>query len=64
MNRRGFLANGAILGIATPLIATKAIVDLTRQQKDPLPMKQSGEILTAEFLNELVTRINDLESRV
>jgi hypothetical protein len=64
MNRRGFLTNGAILGIATPLIATKAIVDLTRQQKDPLPMKQSGEILTADFLNELVTRINDLESRV
>lgn len=64
MDRRKFLTSSAILGISTPLIATKAIVDLTRQRKEPIPTKQAGDILTSDFINELVNRINELESRI
>jgi len=45
-------------------MATKAIVDLTREKQKPLPELKSGQILTAQFMNELVDRINELENRV
>jgi hypothetical protein len=64
MNRRNFLSSGTVIAIAAPFMATKAIVDLTREKQKPLPELKSGQILTAQFMNELVDRINELENRV
>lgn len=64
MNRRSFLGNASILAVATPLIATKAVVDFAREKRAPIKMQQTGNILTAEYINEIVSRINDLENRI
>jgi hypothetical protein len=64
MNRRNFLSKGAVLGISVPLIATKALVDATREKKNPVEPVVSGQVLTAHYINELAARINDLENRV
>jgi|SanBayMetagenome_1026888.scaffolds.fasta_scaffold160704_2 hypothetical protein len=64
MNRRNFLSNGVVIGLASPFIATKAIVDFARTRKEPLKETQVGDILTADFMNEIVSRINELESKI
>lgn len=64
MNRRNFLSKGSILAAATPLFATKAIMDFARDKKEPLPELEYGSALTAEFMNELTARVNDLENRI
>jgi hypothetical protein len=64
MNRRSFLSKGTIIAVSAPLLATKAVVDLTREKKEPLQELESGQILTAQFMNDLIERINDLENRV
>lgn len=64
MNRRNFLSRGAVIAAATPLFATKAIVDFVRDKKEPLPELEHGQVLTSQFMNELVDRINELENRI
>lgn len=64
MNRRNFLSKGTIIAAATPLLATKAIMDFAKEKKEPLPELEKGQILTAEFMNELTARVNDLENRI
>ena len=64
MNRRNFLSKGAIIAAATPLLATKVIMDFAKEKKQPLPALEYGSVLTAEFMNELTARVNDLENRI
>lgn len=64
MNRRKFISKGTAIAAATPLLATKVIMDFAKEKKEPLPELETGQILTAEFMNELTARINDLEKRI
>ena len=64
MNRRKFICKGTVIAAATPLLATKVIMDFAREKKEPLPELDTGQILTADFMNELTARVNDLEKRI
>jgi hypothetical protein len=57
MNRRRFLK-------ALPSLPVAAMSAVIHRRTEPLPSFKSGDLLTAETVNQIIERINDLgESR-
>lgn len=63
MNRRKFLRNTASLAVVAPFVAVSKLADIGKEKRAPMPPLQTGSVLTAEFMNDLVTRVNELEQQ-
>lgn len=62
MNRKDFLTGTLSAMAIAPMIALGKVVDATRTRRVPLEPLESGDILTTEYLAEIVDRLNELES--
>ena len=63
MARRNFLKVSSIVAVATPFLAIKQIVDVTKERKEPIATPYDGQLLTTKYFADIVERINDLELR-
>lgn len=63
-NRRRVLRSGLILTAAAPLLAMDKAAELARPPRRPLPPVETGTILTAKVMNDLITTVNELANRI
>lgn len=64
MERRKFLKLGGLLSAAATTGGAVIIAEDVRAKQEPLSEFAEGGILTAQQLNAMVARINELESRI
>lgn len=61
MNRRTFLRKaGSALAVA-PFIAATKLADIGKAKREPLKRLNNGQVLTSDYMNDMVQRINDIE---
>lgn len=65
IERRKFLTGAALIvggcaALTVPAVAAPIAVTALRPRPRQIPTKCSGDLLTAESWNELVSRVNDL----
>lgn len=63
MNRRSFISAGAAFAATTPFVVVAAASSKARTPNNPLPEVENGQILTAEYINSIIKRINEIDSR-
>jgi len=64
MERRKFLKLGGLFSAAATTGGIAMLADDVKAKQEPLPKFVEGGILTAQQLNAMVARINELESRL
>lgn len=63
MNRRSFIRSSASLAVVSPFLAMEKLADIGKERRKPLPQLETGSVLTSEFMNDLVGRVNELEQQ-
>lgn len=61
MNRRYFLRSTASLAAVAPFVAATKLIELGKEKRAPMPPLETGSLLTSDFMNDLVKRVNELE---
>ena len=64
MERRKFLKLGGLFSTAATTGGIVMLADDVKAKQEPLQEFAEGDILTAQQLNAMVVRINELESRI
>lgn len=63
MNRRSFISAGAAFAATTPFVVVASVPSRAHGANEPLPEVENGQILTAEYINSIIRRINEIDSR-
>ena len=64
MERRRFLKLGGLISATATTAGVAVFANEAKSTQEPLPEFREGSILTAEALNAMIVRINELESRI
>lgn len=64
MERRKFLKLGGLISASATTAGVAVFSNEAKSEAKPLPKFEEGSILTAEALNAMISRINELESRL